>query len=553
MITNTFTPTTATIEATKSINEWGKAESFTFNLEAVSAVDTADQAITPIPVPANLTAVATKTNTTASFGEIKYGQAGTYTYTITEVNDGVDGVTYDTTPHKVVVTVTKDSDNKLSAVVKYDEDQDSLMITNTFTPTTATIEATKELTGREWNDDDEFTFTLKAKESSSPMPDKGFDTVTVTKENPTGIFGSISFQKAGEYEYTVTETTGNKGGLTYDTSDHVVKVIVTKDPKTNALSAVVQYENDEGLIVSNTYTSKGEYTFEAKKELIGHALEEGMFSAELLDENGSVLQTVKNDANGQFVFDKLEYDQSIFQTEDGYVSQVEKTYVIREVKEDRPEFTYDETEYTVTLILEDDQEGTITVTPKDPAEEMNFVFRNEYQPKGKIILEASKKYEGGTLKADMFSFELHDADGKVIQTVKNDANGKVLFKEILVDETVFEEGQTTATLKFSVNEVIPQEKVTWITYDTRTYVATVTLTKQDDGTIQTEIVWSTEGKEAPKAEFINYCTEKPPKTGDTNHTVYLFLAMLFSLLLIAVLIPVGYSGVRKREKRHSIK
>ena len=82
-------------------------------------------------MPANTTAIATEAAPKAVFGEITYEKAGTYEYTITEVNDGVDGVSYDTTPHNVVVTVTKaeDATNALTAEVKYDG-VSSLLITN---------------------------------------------------------------------------------------------------------------------------------------------------------------------------------------------------------------------------------------------------------------------------------------------------------------------------------------------------------------------------------------------------------------------------------------
>ena len=44
------------------------------------------------------------------FGSIKYETEGTYNYTITERDDHVAGITYDTTAHNVVVTVAKDKD-----------------------------------------------------------------------------------------------------------------------------------------------------------------------------------------------------------------------------------------------------------------------------------------------------------------------------------------------------------------------------------------------------------------------------------------------------------
>ena len=123
----------AKLEVTKEFNDWSKADSFTFNLAAVTE---------NAPLPANTTATATEQNTTAVFGEITYDAAGEYKYTIAEVNGHVPGVTYDTAAHNVVVTVSKDNNtNALSATVKYDG-QASLIVTNTYSVGSLTVSKT---------------------------------------------------------------------------------------------------------------------------------------------------------------------------------------------------------------------------------------------------------------------------------------------------------------------------------------------------------------------------------------------------------------------------
>ena len=108
-------------------------------------------------MPASTTATATATAKTATFGEITYKAAGTYEYTITEVNDGVPGVTYDTTPHRAVVTVTADSAGKLTATVKYDG-KASLTVTNTYESGFLVIE--KTVTGNLADKNKYFTFKI---------------------------------------------------------------------------------------------------------------------------------------------------------------------------------------------------------------------------------------------------------------------------------------------------------------------------------------------------------------------------------------------------------
>ena len=240
-ITNTFTPVTAVIEATKEFNDWGKAESFTFELASVTE---------GAPMPDETTAAATEAQPKAAFAELTFDKAGTYEYTVTEINDGVDGVTYDTEPHKVTVTVTKGEGNALAAEVSYDG-ADSLTITNTFTPVAAVIEVTKELTGREWQDEDAFTFVLEAVTEDAPLPET--TSATATKAQPVASFGEIVFTKTGTYTYTVTEEKGDLPGVSYDTEQHEVVVKVTKD-ENNAMIAEVLYDGAKALTVINPYT-----------------------------------------------------------------------------------------------------------------------------------------------------------------------------------------------------------------------------------------------------------------------------------------------------------
>jgi len=246
-------PGTATIEleAKKEFNDWGKARSFTFVLEAVTH---------GAPMPDSATAVATESAKTAVFPEILYREPGTYEYTITEVNDGVPGVSYDTTPHRVVVTVTEEktvenegdyllTSYSLEAEASYDG-SGSLIITNTYSPAKAQIEVSKLLQGREWQDADRFIVKLTAASQDAPMPKT--DELVLTRQAQTGSFGPIAFEQAGTYEYIVTETPGNEAGMTYDAAEHKVTVTVTRaDDATNALNASVAYGDGKTVVIKN--------------------------------------------------------------------------------------------------------------------------------------------------------------------------------------------------------------------------------------------------------------------------------------------------------------
>ena len=237
--------------------------------------------------------------------------------------------------------------------------------------------------------------------------------------------------------------------------------------------------------------------------------------------------------------------RGIVKTETGYVESVEKTYTIREVDDQKPGYTYDDTAYTLTLTLTDDQKGNITVTA---AEDMqSFIFHNVYNAEGEFLLEAQKHLRGSKLKEGQFSFQLLDETGKVLETVQNDADGKVLFSTIKVDESLFAEGETSAVLRFTVKEEIPVIKA-GITYDTRTYTATVTLTDNGDGTISPKIVWSVDGSAAQKAVFENGTVPPPsnpaaPKTGDGTR-----LLPWIAMLLLSGCVIVTDTLIRRRRR-----
>ena len=63
---------------------------------------------------------------------------------------------------------------------------------------------------------------------------------------------------------------------------------------------------------------------------------------------------------------------------------------------------YGKTEFPIHVVLTDDQAGKISVDTS--AQEMEFVFRNEYKAKGDIQIKAQKLYNGGKLEDGMFTF-----------------------------------------------------------------------------------------------------------------------------------------------------
>ena len=83
---------------------------------------------------------------TITFKPITYTEAGTYVYTIAEVNSGMAGVTYDTTTYTATVTVVDNGEGQLEASVSY---SGTVTFRNSYEPdqVSVTLEGTKTLTG----------------------------------------------------------------------------------------------------------------------------------------------------------------------------------------------------------------------------------------------------------------------------------------------------------------------------------------------------------------------------------------------------------------------
>lgn len=89
-----------------------------------------------------------------------------------------------------------------------------------------------------------------------------------------------------------------------------------------------------------------------------------------------------------------------------------------------------------------------------------------------IQFNFTKAYQGGTLKAGQFKFEMRDSSGKVVQTATNDEKGNILFQSIKFKEN------EVGTHTYTVSEVKGTEENT--EYDKMVSTVTVTVTKSDN-------------------------------------------------------------------------
>ena len=348
---NTYAPkkTSAPIEVTKVLTgRTLKADEFEFVLkndadgsEVQKVKNTADGKVT--------------------FAPIEYTKAGTYNYTIVETNAGktVDGVTYDNLEVKVIVEVTDDGEGKLHANVTYPADKE---FNNSYgaSKTPATLAVKKTLTGRELKAD-EFEFTLTDQDGNVK------ETVKNDKDGNVK-FSALEFDKVGTFTYKIAEKAGTATGITYDTKTITATVTVADNGK-GALEATVVYDDEKAF--ENTYTPAGatSVTLGAKKVLEGKDLEAGKYSFELKKEDGTVVETVTNAADGTVTFSPISYDESQVGTH---------KYTISEVAGTETGITYDKTVQEVEVTVEKVSATELKATASKEANDL--VFTNTYTP-----------------------------------------------------------------------------------------------------------------------------------------------------------------------------
>lgn len=291
----------------------------------------------------------------------------TFVYTVTESGQ-VAGVTNDPQPVKTFsVTLHDDADGNLALMWVDSSDLpqgDYFTFTNTYTvapsssSVTDSITVEKVLEGRDLAEG-EFTFQLL----------EGEDVVAqgTNAADGTVALSAITYTEPGEHTYSLVEVAGSAGGVTYDRTVFTVKTIVT-DNSDGTLSATHEFvaepaagdaAGDDHPVFRNTYTAAStDVVLQGAKVLQGRELAADEFSFELTDEQGSVLQTVRNAADGSVTFGALEFDApGVY------------TYQVREVLPadddaktagiQKDGVTYDETVRTVTVTVTDDGQGSL--------------------------------------------------------------------------------------------------------------------------------------------------------------------------------------------------
>ncbi len=473
------------------------------------------------------------------FRSIPFTTTGTWYYLVKEAHGGetIDGIAYDTTVYRVRIDVIDDLQGQLHAQVHiYDETgakRDGVVFVNRYQITgeaAVTIGGTKVLTGQDLTDG-QFTFELYDENGN----------VIQTATNQAGAFAfhlQYGPKDAGHtYRYTVKEKNGGAviDGITYDDAVFEVTVEVTDDGKGGIVAEATIIGGP--IQFHNHYEVGGEaaVTIGGTKVLIGRALEDGEFQFELYDDQGNLVGTADNGADGSFRFAALTF------TEAGTYryTVVEKAGALDNV-------TYDTARFAVEITVTDNGIGGLdaaimalykTTDEAHPAEEILFqnVYISDPDPLTLEILARKTVKNLGLehIGPEGFQFLLENVTLGTSQTAVSDAEGLARFA------LVFTEADVGKTYTYKLSEI--NDGRANVEYSTAVYNIAITISLGEDNTLIATIVNNGAEVSAAEGAFENVHQDGPPKTGDN------LLSRLMLLVLSAGAILSLTGSLRKKE------
>ncbi len=495
---------TVTVEKALEGREWQAGDCFTFVLEELHPETGAPEEIVhtfTVDDPRSPFAVFDLTD------EV-YEEVGTYHYRLSELVPSEDGgVTYDTVYRRFHIDVSdRDCDGYLE--LEHVSDVMNTSVTesdygwsvkaafcNRYTPhkgTTISIPVQKRVNGQLFPQSG-FRFVL--------LDSLGRYTVhesTLTDQSGQAVFKiAYSADNVGTHRYRLAELSGSIPGMTYDMTQYEVEVTVRDrlDGTTEASYRIYAPDGqllDAAPVFENTYAPQAAaMVFSGQKELAGrvHSADEFAFALYETDDTFETdgiapLQTVTNDYDGGFLFDTLTY------AEEGV-----HHYVIRECRGTVGGIDYDESEYTVTVTVQENN-GVLTASAD---REEPIVFRNRYRAEATTVTpEGTVIFTGRDLKDGELSFVLYDEHGDVIESTGN-VGSRFRFAPLVYEKT--------GVYRYTVRE--QQGTLGGITYDKAVYTVTVTVTDSGHGKLYAAVAYEKNGVEAVGLSFRNAYTAKP--------------------------------------------
>ena len=559
---------------------------FKFRVEAVVNETYPEQG--PLPNGADSYEVTNGIGGEISFGQATFGtehHGKTYLYKISEVvpegvtaeNPTKDGMTYDTNVYYLELFFSStenpyDPDNQIMTVTpKYMNanmevipDLREMVFTNTYEPTPVVIgnttetaiKGSKTLTGRAMNAD-EFSFELTAGNQAA-VNGLADDSIVFGEDNASefmianapqadkGVaasfdFGKITFTKPGTYTFNMKEVIPEQaaGGMTYDEHTEVVTVTVTDN--NGVLTANTTYDADGAAFV-NTYEASHSYSADGgalvTKTLTGRDMKAGEFNftIEGTGDNKDAADKKLAEADKTFTHyaAKADVPSEMRKLQNVQFTEADAgqtfTYLIKEVipadEKKAGGVTYDQSEFTLAIVVADDGDGTMSTTTtvtRTKAADGTHVnelvgtytsaagivavpFVNTYKA-APVIVDTSDTEGNVRLRkvlrgrdwheGESFAFTMTPQDGAPIPAADEAAGITIdelgnVHAVVTAPENGAKDGDqvffgfgkitydTAGTYVYTVTEDVPDPKAGGMTYSENT--ATITVTVTDPGT-----------------------------------------------------------------------
>ncbi|WP_289683542.1 Spy0128 family protein [Faecalibaculum rodentium] len=472
--TNVYAPNaTAQIVAEKNIDgRPAAAGGETFKFQLVGKDEVSKNYLDNKALLAEATVVEGDITAEAQFAPMHFTHIGEYQFVVTEVDRGSvqNGLKYDNTEYLVKVTVQYKLDTAgnppqdLEAVVSWSDGTNNgsgsnvEFVNRTELTADASIDFTKNVQGQgsvvTGVEGDVYTFTIAPGDKTPDAPLPKDTKVTITNDGRTdyykGSFGPISYARKdlGEkdsdktYEYVIREEKGNVDGLITDGTQYLAKVRVSKvpvngvDQLTAVLDSVSVIDGAEvegnGLVFTNIY-QRAQAVIKVHKTLQGRPMKENeAFAFELLEKGGTeVLQTlvlkgVKGESTVEGTFEPIEFKTT-----------ASRDYVVREVKGNDPDITYDTKEYNVHVDVTEGEDknlqAAVSYDGENPDEVTALDITNIWNTSVEWAPSVTKETLGGSPAGYTFKMILDRADHAALtgsDEATSDDTGKISFKPI---------------------------------------------------------------------------------------------------------------------------
>jgi len=391
-----------------------------------------------------------------TFKPLVHTKAGSYHYTVKEVDTNDEDIIYDNKVADVTIKVAKtigDTLNSMVSTVTYPQDKTFTNTVKDLQPAVASFHFTKQLQGGTLKGG-EFTFELR--------DDKGNVLDTVTNDKDGNIdFKPITYTSAGTHTYHVSEVKGLDPKVIYDTkiADLNVMVVKTIGETLNTLVSTTKYPQDTTFVnkIKDEKAATTDIVFH--KALHGRDLKEGEFTFNLRDDKGQIIAQASNDKDGKIAFTGLTYNKA-----------GDYHYVVTEVKGNDEDVIYDDMVADVTVKVTQEIGETANALVSSVVYPKDTTFDNQIKElkDARIDLNLSKALHGRSLKDNEFTFNLRDEEGRTLATATNDKDGRVSFKDLTFKQA--------GTYTYLVTEEKGTDKD--VIYDTMTARIQVTVVKE---------------------------------------------------------------------------